>query len=227
MITNERTENINGKMTEKDVPAHADEECYVSAALLLARTYANMKTERENIRRWQEGKEQYTEDDALADLISVTPKAEDSLGIRVQTSGTSDQTARIGQLLASGYVQKQQAKIMNDLFNPAMQNYIRYLDWKIGIIEVACAERMTPFQAALFRQLFVRKKTYSELIQSFHGKRKLNKRKISCEKDRAVEAVANEVESENGRLTAQGDDIFIRRLMNEVREEERYGKSLK
>lgn len=168
---------------------------YAEAALLLSRTYPAMKSERENIRRWQDGERKYTKDDALAELISITSKSDDSLGVRVQTSGTSDPTAKLGELLASGYVEKRQREIMRELSTPEMLDHIAYLDWKTGIVETAMAERMTKLQRSIYQLLFFKGYTYSELIKGNRGKRQLNDRKINLEKRKALEAVADEVES--------------------------------
>lgn len=171
-------------------------EDYAASALLLARTYKTMKSERENIRRWQSGERKFTEDDALAELISISPKADDRLGVAVQTSGTSDSTAKIGTLLASGYVQKRQAEVTRELFSPEMVEHIAYLDWKIDVVETAMHERMTKLQAAMFEQIFIKNKTYAQIRKGFKHKgpgRQMGNWTIKNEKDKILQAIADEI----------------------------------
>lgn len=189
---------------------------YYRAALLLTRTYPAIKAERENIRKWQEGERKYTEDDALEELISITAKSDDSLGVRVQTSGTSDQTARIGTMLASGYVDKRQREITQELFTSEMLDHIAFLDWKISIVETAMAERMTKLQKAIYQLLFFKGYSYSQLIKGNKGKRALNKWKINHEKNGALREVTEEVEAA-ARYENRSGSGFMKELMEEVR----------
>lgn len=175
--------------------AGVKDEDYHQAALLLCRTYKTIKSEREYIRAWQTGERTYTDDDALAELISITPKGDDSLGVRVSTSGTSDSTSKIGMLLASGFAEKRQSEIIKELYTPEMVHHIHLLDWEIEVVETAIDERMTRLQGAIFQQIFVKGKTYSQIIATNKGKRKLNDWKINHEKYKAVDAVADELEA--------------------------------
>lgn len=187
-----------------------------NAALHLATTYKAMKTERENIRRWESGEAKFTEDDALSELISITPKGDDSLGIRVQTSGTSDSTARIGEKLAGGYVEKRQAEIFRELTSPRMQEYIAYLDWKIGIVETAKSERMTGLVRAVFDAIYLGGHSYGELVKAYTKHRKLNDRKICAEKKKALSAVSAQVQmAAAGRLNTE-TERFLQMLKEEI-----------
>lgn len=218
---------MDGNDIDKDVKDSGEEneqylaEDYAASALLLARTYKTMKSERENIRRWQSGERKFTEDDALAELISITPKADSSLGVAVQTSGTSDSTAKIGTLLASGYVQKRQAEVTRELFSPEMVEHIRYLDWKIDVVDTTGKERMTKDQRLIFSDIFIKDRAYSEIRGLFERKdRRMNKARISREKDKIVTAIANEL-----KVAAQNpkNRLFIQMLMQEAREQSAKG----
>lgn len=171
-------------------------EDYSNAALFLSRTYPAMKSERENIRKWQDGERKYTEDDALEELISITSKNDEALGVRVQVSGTSDPTGDIATLLASGYVKKRQNEITQQLFTPEMMEYTDYLDWKIGIVDTAMAERMTRLQSGLFKQLFIKRRTFAEIRNGFKRKgpgRQMGNWTIKNEKEKILQAITDEV----------------------------------
>lgn len=195
---------------------------YHQAALLLARTYPAIKAERENIRKWQSGERKYTEDDALEELISITPKSDDSLGVRVQTSGTSDQTAQIGLLLASGYVEKKQQEIMQEMFSPEMMDHISYLDWKIGIVETAGRERMNKTQRLIFSNVFIKARPYGAIQRRLAGKGiKMSRAKISRAKKQVVKVIADEL-----KIAAQvpGNQPLIDLFIQEVESHERHAK---
>lgn len=207
---------MNGTAKENTSEQGYTDDDYYQAALLLSRTYPAMKSERENIRKWQTGEKKYTEEDALEDLISVTPKGDNDLGVAVQTSGTSDKTASVAMKLASGYVEKRQAQIMKELFSTEMLEHIEYLDWKIEIVETAMAERMTKLQCAIFQLIFFKRYSYSQLIGGNKGKKRLNDRKINSEKNKAVEAVAGELK------LVDSDEVEVQHLselMDEYRKE--------
>lgn len=189
---------------------------YYQAALLLSRTYPAMKSERENIRKWQTGEKKYTEEDALEDLVSVTPKGDNDLGVAVQTSGTSDKTASVAMKLASGYVKKRQAQIMRELFSTEMLEHISYLDWKIEIVEAAMSERMTKLQRVIYQLTFFKGYSYSQLVGGNKGKKRLNDWKINSEKNKAIDAVAGEL-----KLVDSGEEELqhLNELMDEYRKE--------
>lgn len=194
---------------------YSDED-YYRAALLLSRTYPAMKSERENIRKWQTGEKKYTEDDALEDLVSVTPKGDNDLGVAVQTSGTSDKTASVAMKLASGYVKKRQAQIMRELFSTEMLEHISYLDWKIEIVEAAMSERMTKLQRVIYQLIFFKGYSYSKLVGGNKGKKRLNDWKINSEKNKAIDAVAGELKlMDSGKEELQ----HLNELMDEYRKE--------
>lgn len=192
---------------------------YYQAALLLSRTYPAMKSERENIRKWQTGEKKYTEEDALEDLISVTPKGDNDLGVAVQTSGTSDKTASVAMKLASGYVEKRQARIMNELFSTEMLEHIAYLDWKIEIVEAAMTERMTKLQCVIYQLIFFKGCSYSQLISGNKGKKRLNDWKINNEKNKAIDAVAAELQLIETVDSGEEDSQYLSDLMDECRKE--------
>lgn len=201
---------------------------YQAAALFLSRSCPVMKTERENIRKWQSGEKVFTSYDALAELISITPQGDDGTGVRVQTSNTSNQTARVGELLASGYAEKRQKQIMQELYSPEMIWHIAYLDWKIDIVKTAMAERMTKLQRSIYAGIFFFGKTYSQMedesIESMESRgcrssrKKLVKRKINLEKSKALDGIAMEIKSSSsGAQELQ----FLDTLMDEVRREQK------
>lgn len=207
---------MNGTEKEDTSKLSYTNDDYYQAALLLSRTYPAMKSERENIRKWQTGEKKYTEEDALEDLISVTPKGDNDLGVAVQTSGTSDKTASVAMKLASGYVEKRQAQIMKELFSTEMLEHITYLDWKIEIVEAAMSERMTKLQCAIYQLIFFKGCSYSQLIGGNKGKKRLNDRKINSEKNKAVDAVVGEL-----KLVDSGEEELqhLSELMDEYRKE--------
>ena len=165
----------------------ADAINFPAAALYLARTYANLLAERINIRQWLDGHKVFTTDMAIEELMSITPQSE---GERVQTSGLSDQTARIAEKLAAGYVEKRQRQLEREAASLARE--LTYIEWKAGVVEAAMENRMTRNDAAFFRLMFVRGKTYRE-IRDAHRGRKIYDHGIRKKKQAVLKAVEEEL----------------------------------
>ena len=84
---------------------------FPAAALYLATTYKNRLTEKRNIEGMLDGHTVFTEDMAIEELMSMTASSE---GEHVQTSSLSDQTARIAEKLAAGYVEKRRRQLQRE-----------------------------------------------------------------------------------------------------------------
>lgn len=178
----------------KDNPAPADGNTnalpdidFPAAALYLAETYANLLVERNNIRQWLDGHKVFTVDMAIEELMSLTTQSE---GERVQTSGLSDQTSRIAEKLAGGYVKKRQRQMEREAV--LWSRELSYAEWKIGVVDEAMEKRMTRNDAAFFRLMFVRKKTFREIREAHRGNRIYN-HDISRRKKSVLKAVEDEL----------------------------------
>ena len=159
-----------------------------AAALYLATTYKNLLTEKRNIEGMLDGHTVFTEDMAIEELMSMTASSEEE---RVQTSSLSDQTARIAEKLAAGYVEKRRRQLQREA--EAMASELNYINWKIGIVEAAMENRMTRNDAAFFRLMFVKGRTYQE-IRNAYKRGNIYNHDVKKRKDQVLQAVADQIQ---------------------------------
>ena len=184
--------------------AQYTEKQYSATALLLAETYGEMLKERDNLKRMLDGS-LYSEDTAISELQSITVNY---AGERVQSSNTANAPERIAVKLSDGFVERRRAELRRDAVE--LEDYQAYLEWKIGIVEVAMRERMTRLQRGIFKQYFVLRKTYKQMCESYKGC--LYYRKILAEKKTALDMISMEI------MTAPllENDVYAHRLMAEA-----------
>ena len=184
---------------------------FPAAALYLARTYGNLITTRDNIKKLLAHRQVFTKDMAIEELLSITPGSGNE---HVQTSSQSDQTARIAEKLAAGYVEKRQKQLEWEAARNVEE--LAYAEWKIGIVDAAMRERMSSKERWFFRNLFVKKRTYRSIREDNPGKGKIYNRDISVIRREVLEAISCQI-----RLTFMGalDKRMACRLAKEVNEE--------
>ena len=190
-----------GSGTEIDFPA---------AALYLAKTYKNLVAEAGNIRDMLEGCTTFTEDMAITELMAMTASSDQE---RVQTSSLQDQTARIAEKLADGYVEKRRRQLQREA--EVLAAGLAYVDWKIGIVETAMENRMTKNEATFFRLVFLRNKTYRE-IRAAYKRGKIYDHDIKKRKDKVLQAVADQIQFLS---CMESQQPFVRRLSEEALED--------
>ena len=181
------------------------EKQYSAAALLLAETYGEMLKERDNLKRMLDGS-LYTEDMAISELQSVTVNYEIE---RVQSSNTTNAPERIAVKLSDGYMERRRAELRHNAAE--LTDYLAYLEWKIGIVEVAMRERMTRLQRGIVKQYYLLHKTYRQMKESYKGAR-LHNQTISVEKKITLEMIAMEIKTAS--LNDNGE--YVHKLMEEV-----------
>ena len=180
---------------------------FPATALFLATTYKNLLTEKRNIEGMLDGHTVFTEDMAIEELMSMTASSE---GEHVQTSSLSDQTARIAEKLAAGYVEKRRRQLQREAESMAMD--LSYIDWKIGIVETAMENRMTKNEAAFFRLMFVKGRTYQE-IRNAYKRGNIYNHDVKKRKDRVLQAVADQIQL---LFCMEDHKPFVRRLAKEA-----------
>lgn len=121
---------------------------FQEAALFLAETYGRMLDDRVQLKALIDaGVIPYTEEMAIRDLSAV------SVGYnteRVQTSNISNIPERIAALLDSGYVEKMNRRLKQEMAETA-RDYA-YLCWKIETVETAMRERMSKKEQDIFEK---------------------------------------------------------------------------
>lgn len=175
----------------KDCSSSPQSLDYLAAAILLAESYGNLLKEKEYIDKVLAGEIVYTEEDALEELISTTASTESDTGIRVQTSNISNTTERIGLLLASGFVEKRNRDILQEVLKNV--DHRLYLNWMLDVINTAKTERMSKFERGLMDRLFVKHKSYRQIREAYKGK-KLYDCDISKARKSILSAIADEIE---------------------------------
>lgn len=178
-----------------------------TAALYLATTYKNLLTEKRNIANMLDGHTVFTEDMAIEELMSMTASSE---GERVQTSNLSDQTARIAEKLAAGYLEKRRRQLQREA--EAMVLDLEYIDWKIGIVETAMKNRMTRNDATFFRLMFVKGRTYQE-IRNAYKRGNIYNHDVKKRKDRVLQMVADQIQL---LFCVEDQKPFVWRLVKEA-----------
>ena len=180
---------------------------FPAAALYLATTYKNLLTEKRNIESMLDGHTVFTEDMAIEELMSMTASSE---GEHVQTSGLSDQTARIAEKLAAGYVEKRRRQLQREA--EAMASELGYINWKTGIVDAAMENRMTRNDAAFFRLMFVKGKSYRE-IRNAYKRGNIYDHDVKKRKDQVLQAVADQIQLVS---CMEAQKPFVWRLVKEV-----------
>jgi len=186
---------------------------FPAAALHLARTYGNLITTRDNIRKLLAHRQVFTKDMAIEELLSITPG---SGGEHVQTSNQSDQTARIAEKLASGYVEKRQKQLEWEAARNVEE--LAYAEWKIGIVEAAMQERMSSKERWFFRNLFVKRRTYRSIREDNPGKGRIYDRDINGIRKEVLRALEGQIRLLNAGM---GDSRMMHKLNTEMERERR------
>ena len=180
---------------------------FPAAALYLATTYKNLLTEKRNIEGMLDGHTVFTEDMAIEELMSMTASSE---GVHVQTSSLSDQTARIAEKLAAGYVEKRRRQLQREA--EAMASELDYINWKISIVEAAMENRMTKNDAVFFRMMFVKGRTYRE-IRNAYKRGNIYDHDVKKRKDQVLQAVADQIQF---LYCMEEQKPFVKRLAKEA-----------
>lgn len=189
---------------------------FPAAALYLATTYKNLLTEKRNIEGMLDGHTVFTEDMAIEELMSMTASSE---GEHVQTSSLSDQTARIAEKLAAGYVEKRRRQLQREA--EAMASELDYIDWKIRTVEAAMENRMTRNDAAFFRLMFVKGKSYRQIREAHKGQ-KIYDHDVKKRKDQVLRLIADQIQFQ---FCMEDQKTFVRRLSEEAEREKRFRNS--
>lgn len=170
------------KKVKYDVEARFQQE-----ARLLAESYATLLSDRKTLGDLLSGDFVYTEEMAIQDLLGSGQQE----GERVQTSNISNIPERIAILLADGYVEKQRTRMQKE----AQEHLEEYRDicGKIEIVETAMAERMDSRTRAVFRCLFMERRSWSKVRDELGNH--LAAQQISTARNDALRAVAEEIMS--------------------------------
>lgn len=163
---------------------------FQEAALFLAETYGRMLDDRVQLKALIDaGVIPYTEEMAIRDLSAV------SVGYnteRVQTSNISNIPERIAALLDSGYVEKMNRRMKQEMAETA-RDYA-YLCWKIETVETAMRERMSKKEQDIFERIFLRKRTYRQICAAYK-KGTLHNKQISQTKKKCLQAIADHLKN--------------------------------
>lgn len=161
------------------------EERFLTEALLLAGSYADVVKEKKQLQDLMTGAFEYTEDMAIQDLIGGGQQE----GERVQTSNISNIPERAAILLADGYVEKQKYRMQREA--QSRMNEYRKLCEQVEIVETAMHERMDDRARAVFQCLFIEHRAWSA-VRDEHGNC-LRPQQIADAREKAIEAIAEEL----------------------------------
>ena len=193
-----------------------NESRFLREALFLANSYTWMLKRREDLEQRLAGSWKYTKDMAIEELDSITIAYGKE---RVQSSNISNPTERIAMKLTEEFIVLKQREM--DEEREACEDELKYLNWKIEVIETVWKERAKGFQKSVFQLLFYQHKTYKEAVSILRKKKKdrASNRKIAEAKMQILELFILEVSLRSQR----GEDAdYVKRLMMETEGE--YGK---
>lgn len=193
-----------------------NESRFLREALFLANSYTWMLKRREDLEQRLAGSWKYTKDMAIEELDSITIAYGKE---RVQSSNISNPTERIAMKLTDEFIVLKQREM--DEEREACEDELKYLNWKIEVIETVWKERAKGFQKSVFQLLFYQHKTYKEAVSILRKKKKdrASNRKIAEAKMQILELFILEVSLRSQR----GEDAdYVKRLMMETEGE--YGK---
>ena len=193
-----------------------NESRFLREALFLANSYTWMLKRREDLEQRLAGSWKYTKDMAIEELDSITIAYGKE---RVQSSNISNPTERIAMKLTEEFIVLKQREM--DEEREACEDELKYLNWKIEVIETVWKERAKGFQKSVFQLLFYQHKTYKEAVSILRKKKKdrASNRKIAEAKTQILELFILEVSLRSQR----GEDAdYVKRLMMETEGE--YGK---
>lgn len=193
-----------------------NESRFLREALFLANSYTWMLKRREDLEQRLAGSWKYTKDMAIEELDSITIAYGKE---RVQSSNISNPTERIAMKLTDEFIVLKQREM--DEEREACEDELKYLNWKIEVIETVWKERAKGFQKSVFQLLFYQHKTYKEAVSILRKKKKgrASNRKIAEAKTQILELFILEVSLRSQR----GEDAdCVKRLMMETEGE--YGK---
>ena len=193
-----------------------NESRFLREALFLANSYTWMLKRREDLEQRLAGSWKYTKDMAIEELDSITIAYGKE---RVQSSNISNPTERIAMKLTDEFIVHKQREM--DEEREACEDELKYLNWKIEVIETVWKERAKGFQKSVFQLLFYQHKTYKEAVSILRKKKKdrASNRKIAGAKTQILELFILEVSLRSQR----GEDAdCVKRLMMETEGE--YGK---
>jgi len=193
-----------------------NESRFLREALFLANSYTRLLKRREDLEQRLAGSWKYTKDMAIEELDSITIAYG---GERVQSSNISNPTERIAMKLTDEFMACKQQEM--DESREACEEELKYLNWKIEVIETVWKERAKGFQKSVFQLLFFQHKTYKEAVSILRKKKKdrASNRKIAEAKTQILELFILEV----GLRSQRGEDAdYVKRLMMETEGE--YGK---
>lgn len=202
-------------MAEMDNGCENDSR-FLREALFLANSYTRMLKRREDLEQRLAGSWKYTKDMAIEELDSITIAYG---GERVQSSNISNPTERIAMKLTDEFMARKQQEM--DESREACKEELKYLNWKIEVVETVWKERAKGFQKSVFQLLFFQHKTYKEAVSILRKKKKdrASNRKIAEAKAQILELFILEVSLRSQR----GEDAdYVKRLMMETEGE--YGK---
>ena len=97
----------------------------------------------------------------------------------------------------------------------ACEEELKYLNWKIEVVETVWKERAKEFQKSVFQLLFFQHKTYKETVSILRKKKKnrASNRKIAEAKTQILELFILEVSLRSQR---EEDADYVKRLMMET-----------
>ena len=173
-----------------DSDSRASEPMYRQEAVFLAETYTQMLAHRTWLQNRINGSWEYTKDMAISELNSITVAYDSE---RVQSSNISNPTERVALALTDEFLRKKQKEL--DAAREACIGELKYIDWKIGVVETTVRERMRPETRDVFTLLFKGGKTYEETERILWKKRrrKAVNRNVAQEKKNIYEAIRNEI----------------------------------
>lgn len=207
-------EKLKGSADQADQADQEDQEVqYMTEALFLANSYAQLDETRKTLEKRLAGSWVYTKDMAIADLNNISVSYD---GERVQSSNISNPTERtVLKINDERYMARKQAEM--DAEKAACVRELEYVSWKAGVVETAVRERMGAELRSMFTLHYKGHKTYREtqrILLKRRGKNAYND-KIYRQKNDCVKMISRELELRSQLGT---EEQFMRMLHAEVLE---------
>lgn len=164
------------------------EQQYLDEALFLAKSYGFMLKDRDRLKKMLDGSWEYTIDDTIAEMDSITVSYDRE---RVQSSNISNPVERIVMKTTDPVFMARKQREKDQLKKWCEQTY-KYTLWKINIVDTAIRERMSTRTRGVFKKCFVEGWTYEHMRESYN-KALLDNKQIAREKRKALFAVYEQV----------------------------------
>ena len=193
---------------------------YLDEALFLAQFYGRMLKDRDRLKAMLEGSWEYTIDDAIAEMDSITVSYDHE---RVQSSNISNPVERIVMKAADPVFMARKQREKDQQRSWCEKEY-QYTLWKIGLVESAMREGMDKRTRGIFKRAFVDGWTYEHMRKSYTGS--LYDWQIAKAKEQSVKAIHDQILIVR---SFEPDSMYVRKLTKEVQEcfemEDNHGKT--